>query len=52
MQREAENVYIYGLWLEGAIWESEKNRLVETTTQDLFIMFPIVKIETVKCADT
>jgi len=39
--------FIHGLWLEGASWHLKKQLLEESSTQDLFLIFPVVRIHTI-----
>lgn len=36
--------YLYGLWLEGASWDSERKLLVEAQTSSFFEKFPVIKV--------
>ncbi|KFQ24224.1 Dynein heavy chain 8, axonemal, partial [Merops nubicus] len=37
-------VYIYGLYLEGAGWDRQNSRLIESTPKILFVQLPVVHI--------
>ena len=43
-QKPEDGSYIYGLFVEGARWDSEKQALAEARPQELFSEFPIIQL--------
>jgi dynein heavy chain len=45
-----EGVFIHGLYLEGAGWNKNEKRLVESTPKELFCYFPILWVSAISTA--
>jgi dynein heavy chain len=37
-----DGIYVYGLWLEGARWDSEKQQLAISTPKEMYCLLPMV----------
>jgi hypothetical protein len=43
---ELNTVYITGLYLEGASWNTETNQIVEAPDRQRFVQFPVIRVKT------